>query len=92
MRESEKIVTKKPPWRGLDRIYTFWILRIFVFAEESVIESLDWNLDDIVVFVHDKYEALASVTSSRHPQSMQSMKINVIKSSLDVIDYSQMKI
>lgn len=42
--------------RGLEKFYTYLILRIFVFAQESVIESLDRDLDNIVFVVYDKHE------------------------------------
>ena len=42
--------------RGLEEIYTFLILRIFVFAQESVIKSLDRELNNVVVRVYDKHE------------------------------------
>ena len=47
---------KKAPVRGLEEIYTFLILRIFVFAQESVIKSLDRELNNVVVRVYDKHE------------------------------------
>ena len=47
---------KKAPVRGLERIYTFLILRIFVLAEESVVKSLDRELNNVVVRVYDKHE------------------------------------
>ena len=47
---------KKAPVRGLVEIYTFLILRIFVFAQESVIKSLDRELNNVVVRVYDKHE------------------------------------
>ena len=42
--------------RGLEKIYTFLILRIFVFAQESVIECLDRKFNNVIVFVYDKHE------------------------------------
>ena len=42
--------------RGLEKIYTFLILRIFVFAQESVIECLDRELDYVVLVVYDEHE------------------------------------
>jgi hypothetical protein len=41
----------KGAWRELEIV-----LRIFVFTQEPVVESLDRDLNNIVVFVHDKYE------------------------------------